>query len=770
MLRILCFFLLYLFFSVSCTIQQEKAALRLWYDKPAETWTEALPVGNGRLGAMVFGTVAKEHIQFNEETLWTGRPNNYANQGAVKYLDDIRRLLFEGKQEEAHKLSMEKFMSIPLTQMEYQPFGDLYIEFDGHDKYTDYHRQLDLTKAVSTVIYKVDGTTYTREIISSNPHEVVAIRLSSDKKGALDFRYTMDAEHEVKEVSIKDRLLSLEVKVKDGVLQGLASIKLETDGTVETTDRHVIVTNATKAALYLTASTNYKNYKDVSKDAEEEITKNLAAIAGLSYDQLLKEHIADYTTLFERFNIDLGSNARDSLPTNRRIIKFNEDPNDPGLIALYVQYGRYLLISSSREGTNPPNLQGIWNKDLKPAWGSKYTTNINAEMNYWLAEVLNLSECHEPLFALIEDCSASGAIVAREHYGADGWVVHHNTDIWRGTAPINHSNHGIFAGGGAWLATHLWEHYLYTQDKDFLKNRAYPLMKGAAKFFTQFLIEDPETGWLISTPSNSPETGGLVAGPTMDHQIIRHLFRACIKANEVIGGDDEFASLLSEMIPKIAPNQIGQYGQLQEWMEDNDDPQNKHRHVSHLWGMHPGNDFNWDTAPELMEAARKSLEMRGDDGTGWSLAWKINFWARLLDGNRAYKLIKMMFRPVAGTTTRYDKGGGSYPNLFDAHPPFQIDGNFGAPAGIIEMLMQSHMGRIDILPALPKALPEGKIVGLKARGGFELAFSWKNGELTELEILSAVNNTCKVKYNNKWVELPLVKGQRLKLNGDLEKI
>ena len=770
MLRISCFFLLYVFFSVSCTIQQEKAALRLWYDKPAETWTEALPVGNGRLGAMVFGTVAKEHIQFNEETLWTGRPHDYAHKGAVKYLDDIRRLLFEGKQEEAHMLSMEKFMSIPLKQMEYQPFGDLYIEFDGHDKYTDYRRQLDLTKAVSTVIYKVDGTTYTREVISSNPHEVVAIRLSSDKKGALGFRYTMDAEHEVKEVSINDSLLSVEVKVKDGVLKGLASIKLATDGMVETTDRHVIVTNATTATLHLTASTNYKNYKDVSKNAEEEITKNLAAIAGLSYDQLLKEHMADYTTLFDRFTIDLGSNSRDSLPTDRRIIKFNEDPNDPGLLALYVQYGRYLLISSSREGTHPPNLQGIWNKDLKPAWGSKYTININAEMNYWPAEVLNLAECHEPLFALIEDCSESGAIVAREHYGADGWVVHHNTDIWRGAAPINHANHGIFTGGGVWLATHLWEHYLYTQDEDFLKHRAYPLMKGAAKFFTQFLTEDPKTGWLISTPSNSPETGGLVAGPTMDHQIIRHLFSACIKANEVIGGDDRFASLLSEMIPKIAPNQIGQYGQLQEWMEDKDDPQNKHRHVSHLWGMHPGNDFNWDTAPELMEAARKSLEMRGDDGTGWSLAWKINFWARLLDGNRAYKLIKMMFRPVAGTTTRYDKGGGSYPNLFDAHPPFQIDGNFGAPAGIIEMLMQSHMGRIDILPALPKALPEGKIVGLKARGGFELAFSWKNGELTELEILSAVNNTCKVKYNNKWVELPLVKGQRLKLNGDLEKI
>jgi alpha-L-fucosidase 2 len=428
------------------------------------------------------------------------------------------------------------------------------------------------------------------------------------------------------------------------------------------------------------------------------------------------------------------------------------------------------MISASRKGTQPSNLQGIWNKDLKPAWGSKYTTNINTEMNYWPAEVSNLSECQEPLFKLVEECAETGVNVAREHYGAEGWVLHHNTDLWRGTAPINHSNHGMWVSGSGWLSHHLWEHYLFTRDLDFLRERAYPVMKGAATFYSHYLVEDSATGWLISTPSNSPENGGMVAGPSMDHQIIRSLYHACIKAAELLNEEDEFITLLQNQVGKIAPNQVGQYGQLQEWLEDVDDPENKHRHVSHLWGIHPGRDINWENSPELMEAARQSLLFRGDDGTGWSLAWKINFWARLLDGDHAYDLIKLQFRLVSSENKNYMGGGGSFPNLFDAHPPFQIDGNFGAPAGIIEMLIQSHLSTINLLPALPSALPNGEISGVCARGGFELSFNWENGILQEVEILSKAGEDCHLNYQGKTIDFQTEKGRSYKLDGDLNQL
>jgi alpha-L-fucosidase 2 len=388
-------------------------------------------------------------------------------------------------------------------------------------------------------------------------------------------------------------------------------------------------------------------------------------------------------------------------------------------------------------------------------------------MNYWPAEVSNLSECHEPLFKLVEECAETGKSTAREHYGAGGWVLHHNTDLWRGTAPINHSNHGIWVGGSGWLSHHFWEHFLYTRDLDFLRERAYPVMKGAATFYSQYLVEDPSSGWLISSPSNSPENGGLVAGPTMDHQIIRSLFYACIEAADLLDMDADFAAELQEQVGKIAPNQIGQYGQLQEWLEDVDDPENRHRHVSHLWGMHPGTDINWETTPDLMEATRQSLLFRGDEGTGWSLAWKINFWARLHDGDHAYELIKMQFRPVSGDNTSYRGGGGSYPNLFDAHPPFQIDGNFGAPAGIIEMLIQSHLSTIDILPALPSALPTGRISGVCARGGFELSFNWEEGKLQEVEVLSKAGELCNLRYGDKHTEFETDKGKQYRLDAHL---
>ena len=744
--------------------------LKLWYTKPAQKWTEALPIGNGCLGAMIFGGVENDRIQFNEETLWNGAPNDYAHKGASQYLDQIRQLLFDGKQKEAEDLAMKEFMSVPLKQKTYQAFGDLNLHFANQETFTDYYRDLDLKNAVCRVSYKSNGTNFTREYLSSFPDQVIAIRLTADKAKALNFSLDMDALHESKTTFVDGNTLTLKVQVKDGALRGVATIKVTSDGTLAAQGNQLSVSGAKTATIYLAAATNYVSYKDVSGNPEQKTSQTLAKIQSKSYDQVRSSHVTDYQKLFNRFDVQFTENDRAKLPTNERIIAFSKTPEDPQLLALYIQYGRYLLISSSRPGTQPANLQGIWNDQLAPAWDSKWTVNINTEMNYWPAEIANLAECQEPLYDMIADCAETGKSVAKEHYNASGWVLHHNTDIWRGTAPINHSNHGIWVTGGAWLSRHLWEHYQFSQDKQFLAQKAYPLMRGAAEFFTQFLIKDPKTGYLISAPSNSPENGGLVAGPTMDHQIIRALFRSCIEASEILNTDQEFAQKLREMLPQIAPNKIGQHGQLQEWMEDLDDPTNKHRHVSHLWAVYPGNEINWQQTPDLMKAARQSLIYRGDDGTGWSLAWKINFWARFLDGNHAYDMVKLLFRPVQIENTVYVNGGGSYTNLFDAHPPFQIDGNFGAPAGMIEMLVQSQLNEIAILPALPDALPTGKISGVCARGGFELTFSWANGKLQKLELLSKAGQNCKLHYGDKLIEIPTEKGKTYTFDGNLKKI
>lgn len=758
----------FLVFAQFISFAEAPNNLKLWYNAPTKKWTEALPIGNGRLGAMIYGGVEDDQIQFNEETLWTGAPNDYAHKGAYQYLGQIRQLLFDGKQKEAEDLAMKEFMSVPLTQKAYQAFGDLIIHFQNHGGYTNYRRELDLTKAIHRVSYQANGVNFTREYVSSNPDQVIAIRLTADQKKALNFSIKMNALHEQKAVKTSGNTISLNVQVKDGALRGVATVKVVTDGTVKSEADQLTVSGAQKAVLYLAANTNYVNYKDVSGNPEQKVAATLAKVEKKKFDQVLAAHEADYQKLFGRFNVQFSENGRVKLPTNERIAEFSKTPDDPQLLALYIQYGRYLLISSSRPGCQPANLQGIWCDQLKPAWDSKWTVNINTEMNYWPAEIANLSECQEPLYNMIADCAETGKTVAKEHYNASGWVLHHNTDIWRGTAPINHSNHGIWVSGGAWLSRHLWEHFQFTQDKEFLKNRAYPLMKGAAEFFTQFLIKDPKTGYLISTPSNSPENGGLVAGPTMDHQIIRALFRSCIEASDILGTDKEFAQKLKEMLPQIAPNKIGQYGQLQEWMEDKDNPKDTHRHVSHLWAVYPGNEINWKETPDLMKAARQSLIYRGDDGTGWSLSWKINFWARFLDGNHAYEMIKLLFRPVEIENTVYTKGGGSYTNLFDAHPPFQIDGNFGAPAGMIEMLIQSQLGTIDLLPALPDALPTGKISGVCARGGFELAFEWQNGKLQKVLVLSKAGQKCRLNYAGKSIDFDTQKGKTYAFNGELK--
>ncbi len=726
--------------------------LVLWYDEPAEEWTEALPVGNGRLGAMIFGGVGSERIQFNEDTVWTGVPRDYINPKAKETLPKVRQLLFEGKQSEAERVARD-MMSEPLRQEAYQPFGDIILEFPGHEAIENYRRQLDISRALAQVSYQVDDITYRREVFSSFPDQTIVIRLDADQRQAINVNISLSSPHENVEIIAdakgSDGLLKLKGKVADythsrtDTLRPCA-IRFESHlliqpqgGSIEVDNSNIQIRNANAVIMKLCAATNYKNFRDIGNVPAHECEKDITAVANLSYDTLKQNHVVDYQSIFNRLSLDLGSTDAVNQPTNDRLKQF-DGTNDPQLITLYYQYGRYLLLASSREGGQPANLQGIWNEHMRPPWESKWTVNINTEMNYWPAEMCNLSECHEPLFSMLEDLVVTGGNVAREHYGCRGWVLHHNTDIWRGAAPINASNHGIWMTGGAWLCQHLWFHYAYTQDEEFLRERAYPIMKGAALFFVDFLIEDPETGWLISTPSNSPEIGGLVAGPAMDHQIIRNLFSHCIQASEILDKDKDLRNQLKKLKERIAPNQIGQYGQLQEWLEDKDDPNNKHRHVSHLWALHPGNEITPLQTPELAEACKVTLSHRGDGGTGWSKAWKVNFWARLHDGNHAYKMLSELLTK------------STLPNLFDTHPPFQIDGNFGGTSGITEMLLQSHAGEIHILPALPDALANGSIEGVCARGGFELDLVWENGELNRLVLTSKTGNDSTLRYK-KWV-------------------
>jgi alpha-L-fucosidase 2 len=911
----------------------------LWYKQPAAVWTDALPLGNGRLGAMVFGGVAEEHLQLNEATLWTGRPREYARTGAVQYLEPIRRLLAEGKQKEAEALGEKYFMGLkdpedrayklqkdawykavrsntnmsaenfddskwpamqlptpegwerdglmgtdgalwfrtsfnmpakwlgknlvldigkirdvdftyvngqlvgsdsdinkrrkyvvpashlkegkntvaiqvinfydkgglvgvknpsrifvvypeggdvdsvalgnpwkytiqndnppamPRFEADYQPFGDVYFRFVHDNNISNYQRSLNLNSALQSISYTAKGVEFNREYFVSAPHQCVVAHFSANKPGALSLQALLASPHKKYRVKkIDDRTLSISLQVANGVLKGVGYLyALATDGQLTVSDTSIDLQKATSASFVIVAATSFKSYKEVSADAVAACKAALTRVKGISYNALKAAHVNDYSRLFKTFDLNIPAGKNAALPTNERITQFSMQ-NDPSLLSLFVQYGRYLLISSSRPGGQPANLQGIWNDLLTPPWGSKYTTNINLQMNYWPAEVLNLSSCTQPLFQMINELAVAGKQTAQKHYGAPGWVLHHNTDLWRGTAPINASNHGIWVTGGAWLCLHIWEHYQFTQDTAFLRQQ-YPNMLAAAQFFEKFLVKDAKTGYFISTPSNSPEQGGLVAGPTMDHQIIRELFRNTIAAANVLKKDAAFMQKLKALVPQIAPNKIGKHNQLQEWMEDIDDIKNDHRHISHLWGVFPGADITWKDSA-MIKAARQSLIYRGDGGTGWSLAWKVNVWARLKEGDHSLLMIKNLFRPAISHNGV--ERGGVYSNLFDAHPPFQIDGNFGGASGIAEWLVQSHTGIIELLPALPTELPDGEVRGICARGGFVLDIKWQQGKLQSVKVVSTSGKTCNLKYGTNLITFATKKNGSYTFNGSLK--
>ncbi len=750
--------------------------LSLWYQKPAVKWVEALPVGNGRLGAMVFGGIDQERLQLNEDTLWAGGPYDPVNPEAKDALPEVRRLIFDGKYKEADRLITAKVMAKPLRQMPYETVGDLLLTFPDTAAVQDYRRDLNLDTAVATVSYTAGGVKFKREVFSSPVDQVIVVRITADKKGSVSLTAGMKSPQKA-EVTTGDAGAGRRVSGPDtlvlsgvnGTAEGIAgALKFQSrvrvvasGGETSATANTISVRNADSALLFIAAATSYKSFKDVSGDPEATTRKQIADASKKSFAQLHKAHIAEHQRLFRRVALDLGQSPEMKLPTDERIKKF-PDADDPQFGALYFQYGRYLLISSSRLGCQPAGLQGIWNDSMTPPWGGKYTININTEMNYWPAEVANLGECVEPLIAMVGDLTETGGRTAKNMYGARGWVTHHNTDLWRATAPIDGAAYGIWPSGGAWLCLQLWDHYQFSGDRKVLA-RIYPSLKGAALFFLDTLVEEPKHKWLVTNPSLSPENQhpfgvSVCAGPTMDCQIVRDLFGNCIRASEILGTDAELRTQLAAARARLAPNQIGKAGQLQEWLEDWDVEarDQKHRHISHLYGLYPSAQITPRGTPDLADAAKVTLNTRGDITTGWAIAWRINCWARLHDAERTMSIIRHLFSP--------DR---TYPNMFDAHPPFQIDGNFGGASGIAEMLLQSHTGEIELLPALPKAFPTGSVKGLRARGGIEVDLQWKDSNLVSATLRSTAGATARVRYKDNTASLALKPGRAIRVNGEL---